>query len=171
MKKLWILCILALMLTGCGAQQTFETVSDVPEMPVSAQMRQILVDLPENANTAAMESTDTGKLYFCDGYSVTVNTVPSGDLKATLSEATGFSELPVICTEKNGVKRYESVWTAAGEEEEQVGRICVLDDGAYHYVLTAMASESESGELRETWNKLFSSFRLIGAEVDLNSGS
>ena len=75
-------------------------------------------------------------------------------------------------TAQENAKRYVCVWTAVGENGNQVGRLAVLDDGAYHYILTAMAEESIAGKLSgEVWDDVFSSFRLIAPEDVVSSGS
>lgn len=172
MKKCWII-IAALLLSGCGAQETWETVADVYVQPVSADMQQLLVDVPQDAHAEAMQNDTGGKLYLCDGFTVSVQTLESGDLEKTLRTVTGYSReaLTLIQTQQEDMKRYECVWTAAGEGETQVGRTCVLDDGNYHYAVTVMAGESQSGALAQTWQTIFDSVRLVGADVDLNTGS
>ncbi len=161
-----------MMLAGCGAQPTFETLGEIPVQNVSAQAQQIIISLPAAVKDA--EETETGgQLYFCDGYQLTVETKPAGDLNKTLQETTGYAlaNLDVIETEHSDGKHYDCVWTSAGEEELQVGRTCVLDDGSYHYVVTAMADESESGKLRTVWQEIFDSVYLVDADVDLSTGS
>lgn len=173
MKKCWIIVIALLLLTGCGAQETFETVSDVYIQPVSASIQQLIVDVPQDASVEVLQNEDAGKIYLCDGYTITVQTMEAGDLEKTLQTVTGFSkeELTLMRTAQEDAKRYECVWTAAGEGEAQVGRACVLDDGDYHYAVTVMAGESLAGKLTDTWQTLFDSVRLVGPEVDLNTGS
>ena len=173
MKKCWILIGVLLLLSGCGAQETLETVSDVYAQPVSAAVRQVILDVPQDASVEVLQSADGGEIYLCDGYTVTVQTMAAGDLDKTLRAVTGYARenLDVLQTRQDSFKRYECVWTAAGETQTQIGRACVLDDGEYHYVVTAMAGESLSGELAEVWKDLFDSFRLVGADVDLNTGS
>jgi len=172
-KKVGILLLIAVLMTGCSAQPTFETVADENVQPVSAAMQQVLLELPEEVSAPAMENGEQGKLYLCDGYTLTMNTVPSGDLSKTLQQATGYEKekLQLLQTGYGDVHRYECVWAAAGEREEQVGRLCLLDDGNYYYVLTAMTDASEAGKLRETWRSLFDSFRLVSTEIDVNTGS
>ncbi len=168
MKKCIVLLVpVLLLLMGCEAQQTLETVNDVLAQPVSAQVQQVLLDMPQEAAAPAMEDDVTGKLWLCDGYTLTMQTVEAGDLEKTLRSVTGFpkSELAVVETAQGDVKRYECVWTAAGETEPQVCRACVLDDGSYHYILTAMAGESQAGQLRETFQTLFNSFRLAAPDT------
>lgn len=136
-------------------------------------MQQVLLELPEEISKPTMENSEAGAIYLCDDYTLTLNTVTSGDLNKTLYETTGFAkdQLQLLQTGSGELKRYECVWAAAGEPEDQIGRLCVLDDGDYHYVLTAMADASRAGQLRQTWNTLFDSFRLVSTEMDVNTGS
>lgn len=173
MKKCLILLVMLLMLTGCGAQETLETLADDYIQPVSAPLWQMVLDVPQDASVTVLEGEETGKLYLCDGYTIAVQTFPSGDLKKTVHTLTGYEkeDLTLMQTVQDGAKRYECVWVSAGEGENQVGRLCLLDDSNYIYAVTAMAGESKTGELTETWNELFDSFRLVSPEADLNTGS
>ncbi len=173
MKKICIIIAILLLLTGCGSAPAMETISDQLLQPVTATLQQVVADFPRDASVEVLQNTEYGKLYLCDGYTISVQTMASGDLKKTLKTLTGCDEdaLTVIKTRQDECKRYECVWTASGEGEMQVGRACILDDGAYHYAITVMAGESLAGELTQTWESLFDSFRLIGADVDLNTGS
>ena len=162
MKKILILIMLSCVLCGCGVQETFETVSDTVLLPQQALAKQVVLTLPEDAAVPAMESDMAGQLYLCDDYFITVHTSVSGDLNATIKEVTGFDRdmLSVMETTQGQTRRYECVWVAAGEEEQQVGRMAILDDGNYHYVVTVMADASKSGNLTDSWNQLLSSFSL-----------
>jgi VCBS repeat-containing protein len=60
-------------------------------------------------------------------------------------------------TKQAETDRYESVWSAVGEGEDQVGRLVILDDGNYHYAVTVMAPAETAGELTKTWQKLLNS--------------
>ena len=163
MKRRWIGSVLAaLLLTGCGTQETFETVLDVADLNVSAAARQVLLSLPEEAAVCVFENAETGSLYLCDGYSISLQTLQGGDLDRTLRTVTGYGreQLTVMQTRQSDVKRYECVWSAAGEGEDQVCRAVILDDGGYHYVLTAMAGQSAAGALAQTWQEIFSGFGL-----------
>ena len=173
MKKLWILLLVALLLAGCGKEASLETIGDVQDAPVVATMQQVLVDLPPELSTPTLQDESAGKLHLCDDYTVMVQTVESGDLKRTIRAATGMDmeNLQIIQTKQGDAKRYQFVWTSNGENGIQVGRACVLDDGAYHYVLTAMADESKSGEIQPTWQEIFASFRVIEETEQINTGS
>lgn len=161
MKKLLVL-MLMLLLCGCGAEETFETVADEMVLQVLAQPREILLTLPEETMLPAMKS-DGGTIYFCDGYDVTVQTLASGDLDATIRQISGFAgeELTVMETACGGFDCYEFVWTAATDFGEQVGRAMILDDGSYHYVLTAMAPAEKAANYQEIWNGLFETFGIV----------
>ena len=65
MKKCIILVLITiLILSGCGAQETMETISDEQAAPVMAQMREISLVLPEEAASPAVEA-DSERLYLC----------------------------------------------------------------------------------------------------------
>lgn len=169
MKRIAVLA-LALVLTGCGTKPDFETVSDQlePEQPLAVQPVQ--VNLPEETAVTALKNDDGDILYLCDGYTVTLHTGPAGDVDGTLLEATGFSKdaLRIMETKMGDYTRYDCVWIAAGEGEEQVGRLALIDDGACHYVLTAMASASETEAVIAQWKALFGSF-AVGEPVSTGS--
>ena len=162
MKKLGILLMVILLLTGCAAQETFETVSDNIVQSVMGQERQVELKLPSHASTPVVNSDDGGKLYLCDGYVLMVQTLSAGDLDRTVRSLSGFgaSQVTLMETATQDAKRYEWVWTAAGEGGDQMARALVLDDGSRHYCLTAMADAQTAGVLEAEWSDIFSSFRL-----------
>ena len=173
MKKLLIIPLIVLLLAGCGGEKTLETISDVQDTPVSVTMQRILVQLPEELSTPALQSDKAGKLYLCEDYAVTVQTVAAGDLDKTLRTATGMGRenLQIIETWQGEVKLYRWVWATGGENGIQVGRGCIIDDGAYHYVLTAMADEEKVAQVQPVWQEIFSSFRLAEEREEVNTGS
>ena len=173
MKKLWVLPILALLLVGCGSEKTLETVGDVEETPVVATMQRVLLQLPEELSSPVLQSEKTGTLYICDDYSVTVQTVSAGDLNKTIHNATGMDreDLQIMQTEENGIKRYRWVWSTGGENGIQVGKGCILDDGTYHYVLTALADEKAAARVQPAWQEMFGSFRLAQEREQISTGS
>lgn len=170
MRIICLALVLALCLCGCGAQQTVETVTDEIITPVVAMAQEVNLALPEGASMEVAEAEDTGKLYLCENYTVAVQTLEAGDLDKTLRTVTGYGreDLTLMQRRDGAYDRYECVWAAAGEGQEQVGRTLVLDDGSYHYTVTVMAPASQAGELTEDWRALMSSVRL-GA--DINTGS
>lgn len=160
MKKWWLLLMICAMLSGCGAEETFETVAD-EILEVAAVQRQVMVVLPPEAAAPASES-DAGTIYICDGYEIMLQTLTGGDLDATLRTVSGYGreELTVVESRQGDYKRYDLVWACAGEEGERIGRGAVLDDGNYHYVLCVLSDADRVQEYEEVWSALFSSYSL-----------
>lgn len=164
MRKLWLFAILALILCGCRNSIELETVSDVLQTPDAAEPMEVSVSIPEGAALAVMSTPETGSIYFCENYTLSLYTVPSGDLNKTVLDASGFlpSQLPIMKTQKMNCIGYDFVWSAAGERGEQVCRCTILDDENYHYVLTAMADAEVAGELAVgEWDTIFRTFSLV----------
>ena len=161
MKKILVWLVLALSLAGCGGAEVFETVGDEMVQSVMAEPREIRLTLPEEAVLPAME-TDNGTIYICQNYDVSIQTLESGDLEGTIRSVSGFDleDLTIMETSLTEADCYEFVWTSAGEWKEQVCRCMILDDGNYHYILTAMIDSDLIGEYQEIWNGMFESFGL-----------
>lgn len=161
MRKCWILMILALLLCGCRAEETFETVADDLVQPVMAIPRQIQVQLPENAISPVLES-EGEQIYLCDGYEIIVETRAAGDLDGTIRRISGYDkeDITVVETQWQDVTRYEFVWAAIGENGDRLGRAVVLDDGTYHYCLSVIRDASLSQDSQIVWNEVFSSFAV-----------
>lgn len=162
MKKRWmILSVLALLLTGCAAEETFETVADENVAQVIAGQRQIYVELPGEAASPAVES-GSARLYLCDGYDIHVQILESGDLSETVRTLTGYEKdaLTVMQTQREGLACYEFAWVSAGETGDLVGRAMVLDDGSYHYCLTVLGDAETAEQKQVFWEDMFASFRL-----------
>ena len=161
MKKYALLLMISLMFTGCGAQETFETVADEYVQSAAAPLREVILELPEEAMVPASESGD-GTLYLCDGYEIQVRVLPAGDLDGTIREIAGFSQSQVTLmqTDRAEYKRFDLVWSTLGEQGEQVGRAAILDDGSYHYVLTVLAEADRAGEFESVFRALFENYGL-----------
>lgn len=162
MKKLCVMLGMCLLLTGCAATEVFETLGQIPhEANVSPAMGSIQLVLPDDAAVATL-SNNGDKLYECDGYTLMLQTLSSGDIQKTVENISGFSaeDLTVMESRVGGNKRYEWVWTAAGEGGDVLCRATILDDGNYHYCLCAMAPAENMGTLQEKWNDVFRSFQL-----------
>ena len=173
MKKFWAIPIIALLLAGCGGERSLETISDVQDTPVVSTTQQILVQLPPELSTPALQNGENGTLYLCEDYSVVVQTLEGGDLARTIHSATGLKkeDIQIVQTQQGDAKRYQWVWTTNGEKGVQIGRGCVLDDGAYHYVLTALADEELGKKVQPAWKEIFASFRLTPEKEPINTGS
>jgi hypothetical protein len=159
--KKWVLVLLALLvLCGCAAPEELETVSDSygDWVPTAGK---IIVSLPGDAAEAVC-AVPTGSLYVCDNYTVTVQTLPGGDLERTLLAVTGYApeRLTVLETSQGELDSFRTVWTAAGENGDQLGQAEILSDGNYHYVLCVMASADIAAEYADMWKVLFESFEV-----------
>ena len=159
--KIATVILLAALLAGCGKTEVFETVHDDLVQSVSVQPREVFFDLAQEPVMPAMES-DSGTLYLCGDFDVVVHTCQSGDLQNTVKEVSGFlpEELTLIQTENGDVDKYEFVWTSATDLGQQIGRATILDDGNYHYILSATVDAELMEEYQEIWNGIFESFQL-----------
>lgn len=157
---LWM-SVLAMLLTGCAAETVMETVADEQAVPVMAQMREICLQLPEEAASPAVES-DSGRLYICENYEISVQILDGGDLDRTMLELSGYDRdaLTVMTTRQDNLNCYEFVWACAGEQGDQVGRAMVLDDGNYHYCVSVLGEAEAAAENRVFWEDMFGSFTL-----------
>lgn len=159
---LWVMGMLGLLLSGCGAAETFETVSDEILAPVVAAPGEIYVQLPPDAAAPAAQ-TEGQKLYLGDDYEILLENLPSGDLQRTVKQLSGFSPeaLTVVKTRQGELDRYEFVWTCMGEQGQRLGRAVILDDGNYHYCLSVVRDAAGEEARRGQWQAVFSSFVLV----------
>lgn len=173
LKRVLLLLLLLSLLTGCAEQVTYETVSDDLQTQPAARMRQVILDMPQEAAAPTLQNDTGGEFYHCDGYNLSLQTFSSGDLEKTLKDLSGQTSetLHPIKTAMEFGSRYDWVWTTVGEGGLELCRGCILDDGNYHYALTVMAPEAESADLQVTWKNLFDTFRLTDSQIDLNNGS
>lgn len=161
-KRLWLLLLLpALLLAGCAAEETLETVADELDIPVMAVPREVSVSLPGETDLGAVEGS-TGRIYLANDYQVTIETLDAGDLDKTIREMSGFhrEDLTVLETQEKDVKRYEFVWVSAGEKGEQLGHGIILDDGNYHYCMTVLRDADQETGTQVVWDEIFQSFSL-----------
>ena len=161
MKKTGIAVILLLMLTGCGAKETMETVDDSLVEPAAAMQQEIRVELPGEAAVPAMES-DTSRYYICNGYEISLETFPSGDVQQTIRSLTGYDpdDLTVVETAADGIDRYDFAWAAQGEQGQRLGRAAILDDGNYLYTLSVLRDAENQEKSQVVWRTVFESFGL-----------
>jgi len=160
MKRIILVVMAAVMLCGCQAKQTFEKVEDVYADKQLGEPKRIELNVPQDA-VLTMADADS-KLYFCDGYEIMVETFASGDLSGTIRDLTGYEKdkLTIIETKIPEGKRFECVWSGASEAGDMVGRVVIIDDGAYHYCLCIISQADESGALQQTLSDITSSFAV-----------
>lgn len=160
MKRILLVLLMSLLLAGCAEAELGETVADVWQEAVTVTApRETRLELPGEAVACAMES-DTGRLYFGDGYEVMVQTLSGGDLDATIRALTGFDREDItVLQSQSDPKRWEFAWASAGEGGERLGRGVVLDDGNYHYCLTVL-QDADDDDCQIIWSQVFNSFEL-----------
>lgn len=160
-KKGLYLLLACLLLTGCAARETMETVSDEWAEEAQATVREILVELPQEAAAPAAENAD-GRIYVCSDYEIEIRTMEGGDLERTIRSLSGYGkeDLTVISSGGQDMKRYDFVWAAAGEEGDRVGRAVILDDGNYHYTMTVLRDADMVENSQIVWRTVFESFTL-----------
>ena len=158
--KVVMLFLMTLLLCGCGAEETFETVADEAVQTVMASPREISVRLPDNAVAPVLDS-DSQQVYFCEDYEIVMETLAAGDLAATIRTMSGYEKdrLTVMETQWDDVTRYEFVWAAAGERGERMGRGVILDDGNYHYCMSVLRDADAVSQV--VWRDVFESFTLV----------
>ena len=163
MKIVWIVLLLMAVLAGCRSGVDLETVTDIYDEPPAKVAGEILLELPEDASTKVISSNDSGKIFFCDGYQIVLQTLEAGDLDRTLREISGYTReaLTVMKTVQQNMDRYDFVWSAAGEGEMQLMKASILDDGTYHYAVTAMTDHVNAERLHDVWKSIFQSFSVI----------
>ena len=171
--KVILVLLMAALLCGCGAEPAWENVEDVIPVEPVAPVQQLYVHMPVEAATPTFADDSKGELYLCNGYTLTKQILPSGDMEKTVKTVSGLdkSQLQIMQTTQADADRYDFVWTSATEEGLQLGRACILDDGDYHYVVSTMAGEERAGELRDTWQEIFESCSLFPADFSFNTGS
>ena len=161
MKFFVLLGLCCLLLTGCGAEMTMETVDDEILEPAAAMQREVLVELPGEAAMPTMEN-GSSRYYICEDYEISMETFPAGDLKTAIETLSGFSpeDLTVVKTEAGGADRYDFVWAAQGETGERLGRAAILDDGNYLYTLSVLRDAEDTENTQIVWRTVFESFQL-----------
>lgn len=153
MKKLLWMVVAVVLLTGCTAE--YEHVQDVFDQQPLAAAGEMTVLLPGDASVVTMENGQQGKVWMCDDYTVCTQTLPGGDLDATLRTVTGYGRggLELIC--RDG--RYDCVWVSGGEGGDQMNRAVILDDGNYHYVLTLHTGAEHAAQVTQVWQNIVAS--------------
>lgn len=161
MKKCMMVLLLPLLLTGCGAQETIETVADPMVEMIAPKPAEISVRLPDGAVAPVLDS-DAEQVYTAEDYEIIIETLSAGDLDATIQKICGYDRenLTVMETQQGDVKRYEFVWTSIGELGSRLGQGVILDDGNYHYCLSVLRDAQTRRNTQIVWSDVFESFTL-----------
>ncbi len=174
MKRICILLLAVLMLAGCAEKKTFETISDGLEPEKVSKPMEMSAVMPAGVTAPVLSSTTAGKLYEYEEYTVTMQAVAAGDFSGLVRSVTGYhpDDLQIIESTQAGLQSYHTVWTSVGEGQTFVGRACILTDGNYYYVLSAMVPENKASDLSEgELKEMFATFRAVPEEEIISSGS
>ena len=142
MKKLVFLLVLVMVLSACGRETpVMETVTDEIAEQTAAEPKPMAVWLPDGAAKQTMAGA--GECYTWGECELRLQTMTSGDIRATLEQLTGLSSdrLTVMEYEREGLQLYQTVWSSASEEGITMGRCMVADDGAHHYCISLLSPE------------------------------
>lgn len=165
MKKLvWLLALV--MLCGCaGAGEPSETLGpEACQAPEPAPPEKISVWVPEEAALQTGEQ-EQPRIYVWDDCELRLETRPAGDLKGTLAALTGqdADRLTVVGREIEGQNRYQTVFSAVGEEGITLGRCMVAEAGEYFYCVSLLSpAEQDSAQI---YSDIVSSFHLGQADA------
>lgn len=156
MKMLMMILCLCALLCGCAAAPTFETLGDDIHNQ-SVTVKEAVAMIPAGAEAYVCEN---GTLWVCEDFDLQLQTLQAGDISETVQTLSGFlpEELTVMTGSFEDLDRYEWVWTAMSDEGELICRAVILDDGRYHYCLTAMGPAAIGSDLTDQWNPIFTSF-------------
>lgn len=161
MKKLCVILLLALALAGC-ASIDYEYVSDNGTIPALPNTRHTLINLPATVAEPTFAGEDGSCVYVCPEYEIHQQVLPGGDIPKTFLTVTGKSpeDLTVLQTMQQGYKRYDCMFAASGEGEQNLCRLTVLDDGYYHYILCIQTGECDYSRIQKDIEQIASSFCL-----------
>lgn len=154
--------LMLFLLTGCGREETLETIADSYVEPVAAPPGKISVELPDDVVAPVMDSTSE-QVYLCNGYEIVIETKAGGDLNDTIGAICGYDkeDVTVMTTQDGDAQRYEFVWASMGEEGERLGRAVILDDGNYHYCMSILRDADTTEGSQIVWGNVFNSFHLV----------
>ena len=154
--------LICLALLGCGREMTLETIADQLTPAAAVQPREISVRLPDDALAPVLDS-NTQQMYVSEEYEIVIETLSAGDLDGTIQAISGFDrdKVTLMQTQRDDVTRYDFVWASAGEEGQRLGRGVILDDGTYHYCMTALRDADTSKTSQIVWSDVFGSFSLV----------
>ncbi len=155
MKKWWWIPICGMLLVGCGSE-TFETVDDEVVQGVISSAPDLSIQVEEGA---VVLQTEGGTLYICDGYDVSLQVFPSGNLDHTVKELCGIpsTQLNLVQARLDERNYYTWVWCSMGENGEMVGRTAVFDDGKWHYCISFLTGAADAQALIPAWNAILDS--------------
>ena len=168
MKKLLVLVGIVGMLTGCGAEPTWEYVQDriMPEEVVCWQQEAYTISLGIPQDCELLEEELGRSVYGKDDLKVEKRVFLTSGKENAIKAVSGLdaSQLTVMETTRFGMPEYQFAWY---QEQEQGGRLCradlIVHDQECYAVICS--SDVEVGNAHEQEiRQVFSSFGLYTAE-------
>ena len=166
MKTIVLICLLALVLSGCGTAPVWEQVTDGElTQPVGLWQEDaydLTIGVPEELSLT--ESQPGLALYETQNgdWSIRTQTFLASDLNTAVKYLSGYEadKLTVLQTTRFDLPEYRFVWyTQTGEG----GRVCRGDlvmDGNVCYAVVSSVTETASHGYEEKLQQVFSSFGL-----------
>lgn len=173
-KRFWIAAIsMVWFLSGCTAQNTWETVKDVlPEEAVSVMedAYRVWLDVPDDALLALASDDGTQMVYEqTEGeYEITVQTFLSSEPESVMRRLTGFEpeQVQTLQTRRFGLPEYQFAWFTTGADGGWLCRADLLQDDVYCYAVTFSVREGIGAKYAETAQQVFQSIAM-NASVEL----
>jgi hypothetical protein len=173
LKKWAWLPLCALLLAGCAAEPTWETVNDTIEdaatvAALGEEPYQIIFSVPMDAVLETFSQSDTRTVYTqADGeYEIEAMVLPTASIDEVVAELTGFAPdaVQTIKTERFSMPEYRFVWYSSSDEGGYLCRASVLTDAEYSYALVFSAREETGTTYRDCMNEVMDSFGLYTYE-------
>lgn len=161
MKIGLLLLITALVLSGCTAEPTFETIGNVwenshaEELPASIEF-----GLPDDIVMEVMESDDNCRSYQIGDWMLWTEICNGGDIAATMKMLTGMEDAEMISHPSGMYSCHETAWAVTEEEGEYVMRAAVIPKGAYHYCLSMKAPVEDARQMGEVFSQILENVYL-----------
>lgn len=164
MKKLALLIVLCIFLTGCSSP-AWETVDDTMDIPVGSWLDQtysINISVPQEMKL--MEETDSWKIYSTDSghMEVETRTFLASDLDTAVAMLTGFqaSELNILQTERFGLPEYQFAWVTHTDRGERLCRADMVVDGMDCYAVVCSILEEAGDSYASDVRQVIATFGL-----------
>ncbi|MEA4964446.1 MAG: hypothetical protein VB055_01315 [Oscillospiraceae bacterium] len=165
MKKLGLLLMMLLILTGCAgkAQTTMEYVED-GFGESTAQPYTIVFGAPDGLTQETFGEASRSNVYYAENgdYSITTEVLDASTVEEAVQSISGFpmDQLEVITLNRFPMDEYRFAWATCGEEESTVSRCALIAGEDYYYVLTMTEKTGLGGTYDSVADYVFSTFGL-----------
>lgn len=168
MKLACLLCVL-LVLTGCSAIPTWETVEDmVPSVPASAWQEEAYVIQAGLPAGAALTAESVGcKIYEAGDMEIETTTFLSSDLNSAVKRLSGYEadRVSILQTSRFGMPEYRFAWYSQTAEGGRLYQTDLVMDDAVCYAVVCSMPEDAGGSFTEEVRPVFAAFGLSEGEM------